>query len=150
ADCRCWTCRRRPRRSSRPAPNGPLPMRRWRAQLPPTVPVRPAKLTWSSTSPVVEEPDTQAYDETAASVYTRQAALTIDPLADPERQPGHEVLEKTRPKVKKPPLYKVILHNDDYTTMGFVVQVLESIFHKSPAEAFRIMMQVHREGQGVC
>jgi ATP-dependent Clp protease adaptor protein ClpS len=61
-----------------------------------------------------------------------------------------EVLEKSRSKVVQPPLYKVLLHNDDYTTMQFVIEILESIFLKTPADAFRIMMQVHREGQGLC
>ena len=63
---------------------------------------------------------------------------------------GHDVLEETRQKTGKPPLYRVSLLNDDYTTMEFVVQILESVFHKSPAEAYRIMMQVHTQGRGVC
>ena len=62
----------------------------------------------------------------------------------------HGVLEETRQKTQKPTLYKVILLNDDYTTMEFVVQVLEEVFHKTPAEAYRIMMQVHTQGHGIC
>jgi ATP-dependent Clp protease adaptor protein ClpS len=70
---------------------------------------------------------------------------------DGDRQPGHkgEVLEKTRSKTEKPKLYKVVLHNDDYTTMEFVLMVLESIFNKSPSEAYRIMMHVHTRGRGI-
>ena len=60
-----------------------------------------------------------------------------------------EILEKVRKKTSKPPLWKVLLHNDDYTTMDFVVQVLESMFNKSPTEAYRVMMHVHIQGVGV-
>lgn len=59
-----------------------------------------------------------------------------------------EVLEKQ--KIKEPPMYKVILSNDDYTTMDFVVMVLMAIFHKSRSEAQKIMMSVHRQGKGLC
>lgn len=52
-------------------------------------------------------------------------------------------------KTEEPPLYKVLLHNDDYTTMEFVVAVLEKVFRKSNAEATRIMLNVHYEGVGV-
>ena len=62
----------------------------------------------------------------------------------------HGVLEETRQKTQKPTLYKVILLNDDYTTMEFVAQILETVFHKTPAAAYRIMMQVHTQGHGVC
>jgi len=63
---------------------------------------------------------------------------------------GGEVLERTKTDVAQPPMWRVVLLNDDYTPMEFVVQLLESIFDKSPAEAYRIMMQVHVDGRGVC
>jgi ATP-dependent Clp protease adaptor protein ClpS len=71
-------------------------------------------------------------------------------MAGEEKKPGGEVLEKTRPRTQKPRLFKVILLNDDYTTMDFVVEVLESIFNKSPVEAHRIMMNIHMSGAGLC
>lgn len=71
-------------------------------------------------------------------------------MADIERQTGGEVLERTRQETKKPELFKVLLLNDDYTTMEFVVEILESVFNKAPAEAYRIMMAVHTQGQGLC
>jgi ATP-dependent Clp protease adaptor protein ClpS len=52
-------------------------------------------------------------------------------------------------KSKEPTLYSVVLLNDDYTTMEFVIQILEFVFQKSPAEAYRIMMHVHLDGRGV-
>jgi ATP-dependent Clp protease adaptor protein ClpS len=53
-------------------------------------------------------------------------------------------------KIKEPPLYKVLLHNDDYTTMDFVVDILMTVFHKSEIEAEKIMLNVHKKGVGVC
>ena len=60
------------------------------------------------------------------------------------------LLERTKPKLKKPPLYKVILLNDDYTPMEFVVDVLIRFFQKSEAEATEIMLHVHNHGVGEC
>ena len=57
---------------------------------------------------------------------------------------------KSRPKTRKPALYKVLLLNDDYTPMEFVVEVLETVFSKSREEATRIMLHVHRRGVGLC
>jgi ATP-dependent Clp protease adaptor protein ClpS len=71
-------------------------------------------------------------------------------MADAERKTGEGVSEQTRVETERPPLFQVVLHNDDYTTMQFVVDVLESIFNRSPAEAHRIMMHVHLRGHGVC
>jgi ATP-dependent Clp protease adaptor protein ClpS len=71
-------------------------------------------------------------------------------MAGTDRQTDSEILERTRQETKKPELFKVFLLNDDYTTMEFVVEVLESIFHKAPAEAFQIMMSVHTQGKGLC
>ena len=71
-------------------------------------------------------------------------------MAGTERQTGDQVLERTRQETKKPELFKVLLLNDDYTTMEFVVEILENVFNKAPAEAYRIMMAVHTQGQGLC
>ncbi len=60
------------------------------------------------------------------------------------------ILLKTRPKTKKPDLYKVLLLNDDYTPMEFVIHVLERFFHKNKQESTDIMMHVHRRGVGIC
>jgi len=53
-------------------------------------------------------------------------------------------------KVQLPPMFKVLLHNDDYTTMEFVVEVIQKVFHKTVAEATRIMLLVHKTGSAVC
>ncbi|MBI3401984.1 MAG: ATP-dependent Clp protease adaptor ClpS [Acidobacteria bacterium] len=62
---------------------------------------------------------------------------------------GGAVKERARTNAKEPALFNVVLLNDDYTPMQFVVDVLEQVFQKSPAEAYRIMMQVHLNGRGV-
>ena len=59
-----------------------------------------------------------------------------------------ELLEKI--ELKEPPLYKVVLNNDDYTTMDFVVMVLMIIFHKTKEESRQIMLSVHKNGKGLC
>ena len=64
--------------------------------------------------------------------------------------PNTGVVVKTRPKTRKPAMYKVLMLNDDYTPMEFVVHVLERFFQKSREEATRIMLHVHRRGVGVC
>jgi len=70
-----------------------------------------------------------------------------DQKSRPKEQSG--VAVKERSQTKKPPMYRVLLHNDDYTTKEFVVMVLQSIFRHSEGEAVRIMMHVHNNGVGV-
>jgi len=59
-------------------------------------------------------------------------------------------VEEAQPKLKRPPLYRVILLNDDYTPMEFVVNVLESVFGVDHGTAMRIMLEVHHQGKGIC
>ena len=70
-------------------------------------------------------------------------------LGSPEDERGL-VVEESKPELKKPPLYQVVLLNDDYTPMEFVVEVLELIFGMDRQKATRIMLEVHTKGKGRC
>ena len=69
---------------------------------------------------------------------------------DAEQHDEAGLMLKTRPKTKKPAMYKVLLLNDDFTPMEFVVHVLEKFFNKNRQEATDIMLHVHRRGVGIC
>ncbi len=70
-----------------------------------------------------------------------------DPRQDDE---GGLAVEPAKPKLERPPMYKVVLLNDDYTPMEFVVHVLEHFFHMDREKATRVMLHVHTRGMGVC
>src|SRR6476661_8294109 len=66
-----------------------------------------------------------------------------------QEEEGAVAVEEGRPKLQEPPRYAVVLHNDDYTTMEFVIEVLQRFFRKTQEEALKITLQVHNEGRGV-
>ena len=68
----------------------------------------------------------------------------------PDGNPTTGVVVQPKPKVKKPSMYKVVMLNDDYTPMEFVVMVLERYFAKANEEAIKIMLHVHQKGVGIC
>jgi ATP-dependent Clp protease adaptor protein ClpS len=70
-------------------------------------------------------------------------------VAGPGERTDSAIKERAETKKQEPTSYKVVLLNDDYTTMAFVIEILEGIFQKSPAEAYRIMMHVHLNGRGI-
>ncbi len=70
-----------------------------------------------------------------------------DPFKDND---GSLAVQEARPKLKKPPLYKVMLLNDDFTPMDFVVEILTDFFNMSEDRATQVMLQVHTQGVGVC
>ena len=71
-------------------------------------------------------------------------------MSDRSKNTSSEILLEPKIKEKKPKLYKVILLNDDYTPMEYVVKLLKSVFRKSESEAINIMLMVHKKGSGVC
>ena len=71
------------------------------------------------------------------------------PKVDPDSGVVTETRTKSRQKLQKPRLYRVLLHNDNYTTRDFVVAVLREVFHRSEADAVQIMLHVHHNGIGV-
>ncbi|MBX2824168.1 MAG: ATP-dependent Clp protease adapter ClpS [Gammaproteobacteria bacterium] len=71
-------------------------------------------------------------------------------MSEEEHNNGGLAIEVAKPKLKKPPLYKVVLVNDDYTPMEFVVEVLQTFFSIDRENATRIMLHVHTKGKGVC
>jgi len=71
-------------------------------------------------------------------------------VVDQQHAEGALVLPDPESKFKEPALYKVWLHNDDYTPMEFVVEVLETIFHKANTLATKVMLEIHNQGSGLC
>ncbi len=71
-------------------------------------------------------------------------------VGDGDNGTGTGLITKTRAKTKKPSLYKVLILNDDYTPMEFVVHILERIFNKNREDAVQVMLHVHRHGVGIC
>jgi len=70
-------------------------------------------------------------------------------MPKPDFEQDELVVTESETTLKKPPLYKVLLHNDNFTTMDFVVYILETVFQRPESEAFQIMLKVHTEGVGV-
>ncbi|MGD9341351.1 MAG: ATP-dependent Clp protease adapter ClpS, partial [Chromatiales bacterium] len=72
-------------------------------------------------------------------------------MTEEQHKANHDLaVEEARPKLKRPPLYQVVLLNDDFTPMEFVVEVLEKVFGMDRSRATRIMLEVHTRGKGVC
>lgn len=76
--------------------------------------------------------------------------MTDEKLSKPTYDDFETAVSEAEPKLKRPPLYRVILLNDDYTPMEFVVEVLESIFSMERNQATRVMLEVHTKGKGIC
>jgi len=74
-----------------------------------------------------------------------------DNKPDNDQAEGYDLaVEEARPKIKRPPLYRVVLINDDFTPMEFVVDILESVFGMERTRATQVMLEVHTKGKGVC
>ena len=81
--------------------------------------------------------------------FALPSVRTQEHMLPPEADPEDAVLSESETEVRKPPLYKVLLHNDDFTTMDFVVHVLQEVFDMAGLQAIQVMLHVHRRGIGV-
>ena len=104
---------------------------------------------------LVGEMENTFLDPPKANIIKREQRLGLGPkMSDNgkrgEEGPGTGIVVKAKPKTKKPSMYKVLMLNDDYTPMEFVVHILERFFNKSRQEATRIMLHVHKRGVGIC
>ena len=84
-----------------------------------------------------------------------QLKIIVPPIMNEDDKPKEDNVDgniklETNPKTKIPPLYRVLMMNDDYTPMEFVIEILEKFFHKNKEEATQIMLHVHQRGVGVC
>lgn len=83
-------------------------------------------------------------------------AEDADPLKMSRKVENHDeggtglVVESAKPKLKKPPMYKVVMLNDDYTPMEFVIMILEKLFRLDHEKAIQVMLNVHQKGKGIC
>jgi ATP-dependent Clp protease adaptor protein ClpS len=85
------------------------------------------------------------------TLYIRaQEGFSVSRKGSKEQHEGGVAIAEATPKVKQPPLFRVLLLNDDYTPMEFVVEVLEKFFRMHRTEATRVMLEVHTHGKGVC
>ncbi len=92
----------------------------------------------------------EAVETWVVSDHDHPKKIRFSPMSQYDTDIEEGVITKTRDEIDEPSLYKVLLLNDDYTTMDFVVQVLMYVFHKSEADSRRIMLKVHEEGVGLC
>jgi ATP-dependent Clp protease adaptor protein ClpS len=95
-------------------------------------------------------PPVNPYHKRQESTVTTRPEMSDNGKRGGEEGPGTGVIVKAKPKTKKPAMYKVLMLNDDYTPMEFVVHILERFFSKNRQEATRIMLHVHRRGVGIC
>lgn len=84
------------------------------------------------------------------NVLKRRAPYTVTERFEQHQFDDGLVVEESRPKLKRPPMYKVVLINDDYTPMEFVVRILEQFFFMRREQATQIMLEVHTQGKGIC
>jgi ATP-dependent Clp protease adaptor protein ClpS len=85
-----------------------------------------------------------------ARIYQNKTETEISAVNDQFPTGGTRAAEESGSKTALPPIFRVLMHNDDFTSMEFVVEVLERVFHKSPTDANLIMLNIHFKGLGMC